>query len=76
MLAEIDTQQFIEWRGFYILEPFGESWGQTARLCGEFARVMTGKLPEREAYMPITMPKDEQSPEEMAAVLMAANPGK
>lgn len=76
MLGEIDTQQFIEWRAYYILEPFGEDWGQTARLCGEFARVMTGKLPEREAYMPVALPKDDQTPEQIAQVLMAANPGK
>ena len=76
MLAEIDTKQFMDWRGFYILEPFGEEWGQTARLCGEFARVMTGTMPDREAYMPISLPKDQQSPEEMAQVLMAAAPRK
>ena len=31
--AEVDAAEFVAWREFWELEPFGEEWRQTAMVC-------------------------------------------
>jgi hypothetical protein len=35
MLEELSPEQFDEWMGFYLVEPFGEQWRQTALIAAE-----------------------------------------
>lgn len=69
---EMDVVEFREWMGFYLLEPFGDEWRQTARTCQVAGSAFGGKLKESD-FMPTEMSKDtgEQSSDEMEQLLRA-----
>lgn len=64
LLASMDSREFSEWMAFWLLEPFGEEWKQTAKVCSS----MTGG--ELDKHIPY--PKPPQSDDELEANLMAS----
>jgi hypothetical protein len=69
----MEADEYRKWMGFYLLEPFGDEWRQTAKLCQIVANTQGNKTKENE-FMPTEMSR-EQSAEEMEQVLMAAMAG-
>jgi hypothetical protein len=70
MLSEIDTQDFIEWQGFYQLEPWGEEWMRTAFICSAVEAAFGGGKFEPKKYLPVREPEVEQTPEQIEAFFM------
>ncbi len=73
----MDVVEFRKWMGFYLLEPFGDEWRQTGKLCASVSNSFGGKEGggkfKESDFMPTEMAR-EQSSEEMEAILMANMP--
>lgn len=72
MLSEMTAEQFTEWAGFALLEPFGDEWRQSAMIAQQIhAKPVEGyTMPQRttlEDFMPRVLRK-RQTDEEMMAI--------
>lgn len=56
MLESISGEQLIEWIAFYQLEPFGDEWRQTGRICANIVNPYLqkgAKAATDEDFMPL-----------------------
>lgn len=68
-LRENDSRDITELMAFYQLEPFGQDWHQTARICAAIYGAICGKgAPGPDEFLPVKPPEQPQSPEDMAAI--------
>jgi hypothetical protein len=52
MLARIDSSELCEWAAYYLIEPFGQEWAQTARAAATVAWVHGNKDVEEQQFLP------------------------
>jgi hypothetical protein len=69
LLASISSAELTEQYAFYILEPYGQEWLQTAQQCAMAGNAAGGKKGggkfNTDDFMPTKPPKRKQSPSEI-----------
>ena len=67
---DLSVEELTEWEAFYLLEPFGEEWRQTALVAAMIAsnQMFNGKhSPDK--FMPVQKTVVRKSPEQVASAL-------
>lgn len=67
------VDEYRNWMGFYLIEPFGDDWRRTAKLCATMAAAFGNKAKEAD-FMPTELSR-QQSSGDMEQALLAAMAG-
>ena len=71
LLESCDAEELAEWESFWLIEPWGDEWRQTARLATALCTAWGSKNLEEEMIMPSSR-KPPQTPAQMLGELMKA----
>jgi len=74
LLESCDAEELAEWESFWLIEPWGDEWRQTARLTTALCTAWGSKNLEEEMIMPSSR-KPPQTKEQMIAELRKASGG-
>jgi hypothetical protein len=69
LLATVDAAELVDWAAFYIHEPFGQEWSQTAKIAAVVAWSAGAKNVDERTFLPVYYER-EMTEEQMAAELM------
>lgn len=69
LLERMDSLEIAEWLAFWELEPFGNSWEQTATVCETVAISNGAKGVSKDTFLPVKRRRPAQSEAAMKAEL-------
>ncbi len=74
MLATVDSVELSEWQHYYQIEPYGQEWLQTGRICStlDACHRTKGQVNPPAHYMPIKRRLRQQNPTMMKATMELA----
>jgi hypothetical protein len=74
LLESCDAEELAEWESFWLIEPWGDEWRQTARLATALCTAWGSKNLEEEMIMPSSR-KPQQTVAQMLGELQRAAKG-
>ena len=67
MLERIDSYELCEWAAMYLIEPFGQEWGRTAKLAATMAWLAGNEEVTEESFLPVVFKPVPTTVEELMA---------